>query len=76
MHNCRSGAPGVLIESRGKLVPIEVKLSATPRPAMAAGIEALRSDLGPAAATGYFVHPGDIRLPLGKHAVALPFAGL
>ena len=67
---------GVLIESRGKLVPSEVKLSATPRPAMAAGIETLRSDLGPAAATGYVVHPGGIQLPLGKHAVALPFAGL
>jgi len=30
----------ILVETRGRLIPIEVKLSATPRPAMAAGIMA------------------------------------
>ena len=61
--------------SRG-LVPIEVKLSATPRPAMAAAISAFRADLGDAAAPGYLIHPGDVRLPLGRGTTALPFVDL
>ena len=43
---------------------------------MAKGIEAFRADFGRKAVPGYVVHPGDIRLPLGPHAVALPFAEL
>lgn len=65
-----------VVETGGKLVPIEVKLSATPRPAMAAAIRTLQQDLGAAAMPGYVVHPGDIRLPLGPGATALPFADL
>ncbi len=66
-----------LVEHAGKLVPIEVKLGATPRPEMAAGIRALRRDLGARVAReGYIVHPGDIRLPLGDGVAALPFGAL
>ena len=65
-----------VVETGGKLVPIEVKLSATPRPAMAAAIRTLQQDLGAAALPGYVVHPGDIRLPLGPGVTALPFADL
>ena len=65
-----------VVETGGKLVPIEVKLSATPRPAMAAAIRTLQQDLGTAALPGYVVHPGDIRLPLGPGVTALPFADL
>ena len=65
-----------VVETGGKLVPIEVKLSATPRPAMAAGIKAFHRDMESAAMAGYVVHPGDIQLPLGPGATALPFAGL
>jgi uncharacterized protein len=65
-----------LVEAGGRLVPIEVKLSATPRPAMASSIESLRSSLGPAVSPGYLVHPGDVRLPLGRDVVALPFGSL
>jgi len=36
----------ILIEVNGRLVPIEVRLSATPRPAMAKGITSLQKDLG------------------------------
>jgi hypothetical protein len=57
-------------------VPIEVKLSSTPSPSMAEGIARFRADLGERAAPGYVVHPGDLRLPLGLHARALPFAEL
>jgi hypothetical protein len=65
-----------LVEAAGKLVPIEVKLSATPRPEMAAGIKSFRADLGDMAAPGYIVHPGDTRLPLAPEISSLPFAYL
>lgn len=63
----------IILDTMGKLIPIEVKLSATPNPNMATGIRAFRKDLGKRAAPGYVVHPGDIRLPLGPDAIALPF---
>lgn len=58
------------------LVPVEVKLSATPGPAMASGIRAFRKDVGEKAMPGYVIHPGDVRLPLGADVTALPFAEL
>jgi len=66
----------LLVEADGKLVPVEVKLSATPKPAMASGIRAFGKDLGDKAAPGYVIHPGDVRLPLGGGVTALPFAYL
>ena len=66
----------IVVETGGRLVPIEVKLSATPRPAMAAAIRTFRADFGEKAAPGYVVHPGDVRLPLAPGVVALPFAEL
>jgi len=66
----------IVVETAGRLVPIEVKLSATPRPAMASSIRAFREDFGDMAMPGYVVHPGDIRLPLGAGVTALPFADL
>lgn len=66
----------ILVETDGHIVPIEVKLSATPRPAMAKGIVALRKDLGKKVLPGYVVHPGDIRLTLGSGVTALPYAEL
>ncbi|MFW6157737.1 MAG: ATP-binding protein [Planctomycetota bacterium] len=66
----------ILVETDGKIVPIEVKLSSTPKPAMASAICSFREDLGQKAAPGYVIHPGDIRLPLGHDVVALPFGEL
>ena len=66
----------VVVESEGRLIPIEVKLSATPVPGMARGIEVFRKDMGDRAVKGYVVHPGDVRLPLGPDATALPLAEL
>ncbi len=66
----------IVVETAGKLVPIEVKLSATPRPRMASSIRALQEDLKDKALHGYVVHPGDVRLPLGPTVTALPFAAL
>lgn len=66
----------IIVESAGKLIPIEVKLSATPRPPMASSIKTFQDDFGPKAMPGYVVHPGEVRLPLGPSATALPFAEL
>ncbi|HYW48634.1 MAG TPA: ATP-binding protein [Bryobacteraceae bacterium] len=66
----------LVVESGGKLIPIEVKLSATPRPAMANAILTFRQDLGKRAGPGYVVHPGNVRLPLAPNVVALPFTEL
>lgn len=66
----------IVVETAGKLVPIEVKLSATPRPLMAEPIRRFREDFGDRAAPGYVVHPGDVRLPLVPGVTALPFAEL
>jgi len=65
-----------LVETAGNLVPIEVKLSATPRPAMANTVRRFQRDVAGAALPGYVVHPGDLRLPLGPKVTALPFAEL
>ena len=66
----------LVVEASGKLIPIEVKLSATPRPAMATGIRAFQEDLGPKAGPGFVIHPGDVRLPLAPHIIASPFTEL
>ncbi|MGA1865728.1 MAG: DUF4143 domain-containing protein [bacterium] len=66
----------IVIESGGKLVPIEVKLSATPRSGMAAGIRTFRKDFGERATTGFVIHPGDVCLPLSPKIKALPFSKL
>lgn len=66
----------IVVETNGKLVPIEVKLSATPRPAMASAVKTFRKDLGDKAMPGYVVHPGEVALPLGQGVSALPFAEL
>ncbi len=65
-----------IVATRGKLVPIEVKLSATPRAEMASAIRMFRKDMGDLVAPGYVVHPGEIRLPLGPNVTALPFLEL
>jgi predicted AAA+ superfamily ATPase len=64
----------LLIDEGSQLIPVEAKLSATPRPAMASGIQALRKDFEDHVAPGYVVHPGEVCLPLGQGTVALPFA--
>lgn len=65
-----------VVEMEGKLVPIEVKLSATPHPRMAASVKKFMEDLGEKALPGYVVHPGNTKLPLGHGVTALPFGEL
>jgi hypothetical protein len=66
----------LVVEFAGKLVPLEIKLSATPRPEMAASIRTFQHDLGEMALPGYVIHPGDAILPLGGGVTALPFSAL
>jgi predicted AAA+ superfamily ATPase len=61
----------IVVEHAGRYVPIEARLSSTPRPRMASGIEAFVRDF-PESDKGFVVHAGDIILPLGEHALALP----
>jgi len=66
----------LIVDTGQQLIPVEVKLSATPRPAMADAIQNFRQYLGEKAGPGYVVHPGDIELPLGSGVRALPFVRL
>lgn len=63
----------LVIESGTQLIPIEVKLSATPRPEMGRGIESFQAEYGDIVQTGYVVHPGDTLTPLIPEVIALPF---
>jgi hypothetical protein len=66
----------LVLESRSKLIPIEIKQSATPRADMAREITAFRRDFGDRVGKGYVVHAGSVVLPLGEGTLALPFAAL
>jgi hypothetical protein len=59
-----------------RLVPLEVKTSATASTRMAHGIRGLRADMGGMVAPGYIVYLGDRRLPLGDDVSSLPLGEL
>jgi predicted AAA+ superfamily ATPase len=65
-----------VIETSAKLVPIEVKLSSTPRPAMASSIKTFQKDFDDRALPGYVIHPGEGKLPLGPGVTAWPYSQL
>lgn len=65
-----------VVETAEGLVPIEVKLSATPRPAMASTVKNFQAANRGTAMHGYVVHPGDVRLSLRPGVTAIPFADL
>jgi hypothetical protein len=64
----------LLIEREARILPVEIKASATLRPALAQGAPALQRDLPNVAREGYVVHSGDIRLPLAPRVTPVPFA--
>jgi predicted AAA+ superfamily ATPase len=66
----------VVVDTGTTLVPVAVKLSATPNRNMANSMAVFRQEIGTRAARGYVVHPGDVKLPLGPDAIAWPFAAL
>ena len=59
-----------------RLVPLEVKTSATASARMARGIRGVRADLGGLVAPGYVVYLGDRRLPLGDDVTSMPLSEL
>ena len=65
-----------IVESQNTLIPLEVKLSATPRLEMAREIANFRKGFGNQAGPGYVIHPGKTLLPLGEGTIALPFSML
>lgn len=65
-----------LVQVADQLVPVEVKKTATPRPAMARPIQALQKDLRDRVGHGYVVHSGDGRTPLGPEVTAAGFSEL
>jgi predicted AAA+ superfamily ATPase len=62
----------VVIETQFGLVPMEIKLSETPRPEMAREIHAFQRDFKGKAQPGFVVYPGGMLLPLGQEVTALP----
>jgi uncharacterized protein len=65
-----------LAETVGGLTAVDVKATSTPRPGMAAGIHALRRDLGREVHAGVVIHLGTGVLPLGDGVTAVPFGSL
>jgi len=66
----------IVVAEADRLIPLEVKLSATPRPPMARNLRAFQKNLQDRAAPGYVIHPGEVRLPLAPGVTALPFSEL
>lgn len=66
----------IIIQSAGKIIPVEVKKTGTPHPKMARGIKILFGDFGDRIQNGFVIHGGDIRLPLAPRITALPFCQL
>jgi hypothetical protein len=63
----------IVIDAGNRLIPIEIKLSATPNRGMAKSIEAFRKDFGEKASKGFVICPCEASLPLGPDAAAWPF---
>jgi hypothetical protein len=66
----------LVIEEHDRLIPVEAKLSGTPKADMARGIHLFRQDRGTCAAPGWVIHTGDLLLPLGNGTIALPLSML
>ena len=66
----------LVVDMGTQLIPVEIKLTATPHPGMANGILAFQQALGNKAGVGWVVHPGEMQLPLAPRVRTLPFAEL
>lgn len=65
-----------VVDTGERLIPIEVKTTATPHPTMASGIRSFRADLRDRCGPGFLIHAGQGRLPLGSGVTAAGFADL
>ena len=70
----RSLKADIVLEWKAKLIPIEVKLLATPNLAMVVGIESFRNDIGQESTKRYFVYSSEDTLPLGAGVTAIPYS--
>ncbi len=66
----------LIIDTQSGLVPIEIKLSETPRPEMAKELHAFQRDFKKKALPGYVIYPGNTVLPLGQGVASLPLSRL
>jgi len=66
----------VVIDTQAGLIPLEIKLSQTPRLEMAKEIRAFQRDFAARALPGYVIYPGDMVLPLGEGVSTLPLSRL
>jgi len=64
----------LVVDTGDHLIPIEVKLSATPHRGMAAAVKTFQELHGSKAGPGFVIHPGDVGLPLAPGVAALPFS--
>lgn len=66
----------LVIDTQSGLIPIEIKLSETPRPEMAKEIRAFQQDFKEKNLPGYVIYPGNMVLPLGQGVSSLPLSNL
>ena len=66
----------IVVAEGALLIPLAVKLSATPRWAMAPDLAAFQKDLEERATVGYVIHPGGCATASGAGVIALPFSDL
>lgn len=62
-----------VIESKGKLLPIEVKATTRPRLSDTTGIRAFRREYGPSSLPGLLLHAGNTLAWLTNDALAVPW---
>jgi len=72
----RGAEVDIVIEQQGRLIPVEVKQTSTPRPGMASGLVTFMNDYPEQVDKGWLIHLGDTVLPLAPNVTALPFAEL
>lgn len=66
----------LVLERESRLIPLEIKVSGTPRPEMATAIARFGRDFGDRVLPGYVIYPGRAALPLGGGTLAWPFSAL
>ena len=66
----------LLVDVEREVVPVEVKLTSTPRPAMGDAIRSLRRETGLTVRPGFVIHAGEGELPLGEGSRGIPFTGM
>jgi predicted AAA+ superfamily ATPase len=66
----------LVIEQQGRLIPLEVKSTATPRPLMASGLKSFMEDYADRTDRGWLVHLGSTALPLAPGILTVPITEL